>query len=441
MKRFLQVIAVLFLVLSVIILFNYKRLNIIAGFAAKISASSVFIAERDFYFTDTTDTNFTPVNVAKNTIDMDEKSVTSSVLGLLKRKAVYREGVGSVLVVDDKLPTNVLVPKRNRIANDTVFYPYGSKMPKDTVFTSVNYKQITTAIDSLFAPKNKTRAALVIHKNRIIVEHYAKGFNKHSLLLGWSMTKSITGSLFGVLEHQGKLNVNDRAPIAAWKNDDRSKITIHNLLQMNSGLEWTEEYDKISDVTKMLYLEEDMTQSQIQKPLAAEPNTRWLYSSGTSNVLSKIIRNQFNTHQEYLDFWYTGLIDKIGMHSMVVETDLAGNYIASSYSWATTRDWAKIGLLYLHNGNWNGEQIFDANWVKYATRPTPTSNGGYGASVWLNYGNQLPDVAENVYHFRGYQGQYVFVLPDQETVIVRLGLVKDPDMINDFVSEVSKAIN
>jgi len=156
--------------------------------------------------------------------------------------------------------------------------------------------------------------------------------------------------------------------------------------------------------------------------LVGKPNESFNYSSGTSNLLSGILRKQFDTHQEYLDFWYTNLIDRIGMNSMVIEADLTGNYVGSSYSWATARDWAKFGLLYLHNGNWNGDQLFTKDWVAYATTPTPTSNGTYGAQFWLNAEKQFKDVPASMYFADGYQGQRVYVLPDQELVIVRFGL-------------------
>ena len=117
----------------------------------------------------------------------------------------------------------------------------------------------------------------------------------------------------------------------------RKEITIHNLLQMNSGLEWDENYEEISDVTKMLFLEEDMTKTQIQKPLVSFPNSTWNYSSGTSNLLSGILREQLGSQQAYLDFWYHELIDKIGMSSMIIETDLTGHDMGSSYAWATPK--------------------------------------------------------------------------------------------------------
>jgi CubicO group peptidase (beta-lactamase class C family) len=189
----------------------------------------------------------------------------------------------------------------------------------------------------------------------------------------------------------------------------------------------------------MLFLEKDMTKIQTKKPLIGTINGSWNYSSGTSNLLSGIIRSTFKTHQEYLDYWYTDLIDKIGMNSMILETDLAGNYVASSYAWATARDWGKFGLLYLKNGNWNGEQLFAKEWVPYITTPTPTSKGTYGAQFWLNAGGRLKDVPKNMYFADGFQGQRVYVFPDQELVIVRLGLSWFDE--NLFLSEIIQSIH
>jgi CubicO group peptidase (beta-lactamase class C family) len=253
------------------------------------------------------------------------------------------------------------------------------------------------------------------------------------------MTKSITGTLFGILQKQGKIDINKPAVITEWKNDNRAKITVNDLLHMNSGLEWEEKYDKICDATKMLFNAEDMPRVQLEKPAAFAPNTHWNYSSGTTNLLSGIIRNQFKTHQEYLDFWYSALLDKIGMHSAVIETDMAGNFVGSSYGWATTRDWAKLGLLYLHKGNWNGEQLFDESWAKYVATPTNTSNGRYGAQFWLNAGGYFPDVPREMYYASGYQGQMVAIFPSKDLVIVHLGLSEKFDF-NGFLSTIVKSI-
>jgi len=401
-------------------------------------SSSVFLAERTMIFTDSTDNNFSPINLATDKINKEEQSATASTLGLLTRKAVYREGLGSVLVTKGyDLKENWVAPKRS-VSDDITPYPYGNGGQKDSIFSNVNYNQLNTAVSSLFEDAYESRAVLVIYKDQIIAEQYGEGFDKKSRILGWSMTKSITGTIYGILQSQGKINVLDKAPVSEWQNDDRKDITLHNLLQMNSGLEWDENYDKISDVTKMLFLEEDMTEMQKSKPLVGKPNASWNYSSGTSNLLSGIIRDQFNSQQDYLDYWYSDLIDKIGMNSMVVETDLAGHYVASSYAWATARDWGKFGLLYLHKGNWNGTQIFSPEWADYVATPTPTSNGTYGAQFWLNAEAEMKDVPTNMYYADGYQGQRVYILPDQDLVIVRFGLKKYDE--NVFLKGVLEAV-
>jgi CubicO group peptidase (beta-lactamase class C family) len=418
LKRILLFIAV---ILLIGVIYNYPKLNILAGYSAKNTASSIFLGERTLSFTDKTDNDFSPVNLATDKVDIENKFAISSAFGLLTRKAIYREGLGAVLTLNksDEI-ASYLVPKRLK-ADDNTPFPYGNAPQKDSIFANVDYVKLHEAVNSIFG-KNKSRAALVIYKDQIIAERYSDGFSKDSRILGWSMTKSVMSTVFGVLEHQNKIDIHAKAPITSWQNDARKNITINNLLQMNSGLEWDENYADISDATKMLFLERDMTKMQEGKPLTDETNASWNYSSGTSNLLSGILRNQFNTHQEYLDYWYANFIDKIGMSSMVVETDLAGNYVASSYAWATARDWAKFGLLYLHNGNWNGEALFTKKWVDYVTTPTPTSNGSYGAQFWLNAQKQLKDVPKNMYFADGYQGQRVYVLPGQELVVVRFGL-------------------
>ena len=321
-------------------------------------------------------------------------------------------------------------------------FPYGEKEQNDTVFSNIDYAKLNTAIEHAFDKKGekdkRTRSVIVIYKDKIIAEKYADGFDKNSKLLGWSMTKSITATYFGILQKQGKIDIMKPAPIAEWATDERSKITLNDLLHMNSGLEWEENYGKISDVTKMLFIAEDMTKSQIVKPLVGKPNNTWNYSSGTTNLLSGILRKQFKTHQDYLDFWYSALIDKIGMNSMIVESDMAGNFVGSSYSWATTRDWAKFGLLYLHKGNWNGEQLFAPNWAKYVATPTNGSNGKYGAHFWLNANGDFPDVPRDFYRCSGYQGQMVAIFPSQDMVVVRMGLSEEFDF-NGFLSDVVKS--
>ncbi len=430
MKKFLR-----FLLLAIVVLLiygvvtNYPKLDLVSGFAAKSVASAHFIDNRAQSVIESGDNDIDMVRLAKNEINEEGKFATSTFYGLKKRKAIYREGLGATLINDDfDVNKPYSVPKRHFITNNSPF-PYGNQEQKDTVFANIDYRKLNQAVANAFDTNNRkrkrSRSVLVIYKDHIVAEQYGPGFTKDSRILGWSMTKSITATMFGVLQRQRKIDINKPAPVIEWQKDNRSKITINDLLHMNSGLEWEENYETISDATKMLFEAEDMGKVQLEKPAAFEPDKHWNYSSGTTNLLSRILRGQFKTHQEYLDFWYSAFIDKIGMHSMIVESDMAGNFVGSSYGWATTRDWAKFGLLYLHNGNWKGEQIFDESWAKYVSTPTKDSNGRYGAHFWLNAGGKYPDAPKDLYSCNGFQGQMIFIIPSMDLVIVRMGLTDD----------------
>ena len=446
MKKFIKVLAVLLVVVLVYLrLAIYPQLDLISGFSAKSVASGYFIDDRSLKTIEQGDNDIPKVDWASNEINNGRKFVTSSVHGLKERKAIYREGLGATLIDDDfDVNKPYEIPNRKKRTIRLPF-PYGNQEPKDTVFDNVDYDKLQKAIDDAFDKRGgktkRTRSVIVVYKDKVIGEKYSRRFSEKSKILGWSMTKSLTATYFGILQKQGKIDIMKPAPIEEWQKDERKNITINDLLHMNSGLEWEEDYGKISDVTKMLFQAEDMTKSQAEKPAKFKPNSHWNYSSGTTNLLSGILRKQFKTHQEYLDFWYSSLIDKIGMNSALVETDMAGNFVGSSYGWATTRDWAKFGLLYLHKGNWNGDQLFDESWAKYVSTPTNTSDGRYGAQFWLNAGGYFPDVPKDMFYCSGFQGQMVAVFPSQDLVIVRMGLTEEPDFdFNGFLRDVIGSI-
>ncbi|MBD3583729.1 serine hydrolase domain-containing protein [Flavobacterium selenitireducens] len=437
----------LLLTVAILVVFalgwNFSKMDLIAGFAAKSVASHHFGDGRSLQTIEAGDNDIPLVDLATNSIDERMKSAKSSVFGLMERTAIWREGLGSVLIDGDfdvTAPYNV--PKRHLTPTGLPF-PYGDLPQKDTVFQNIDYDRLQRAIDNAFDKKGeqtkRTRALLVIYDDHIIGEKYAPGFTKDSKLLGWSMTKSITATMFGILEYQKRFDCNKPAPVAEWQQDERKNITVSNLLKMNSGLKWDENYETISDATKMLFVAKDMTRVQLEKGTYAAPGKDWCYSSGTTNLLSGILRKQFRSHQQYLDFWYSELIDKIGMHSMFIETDMSGNYVGSSYGWATARDWAKFGLLYLHEGNWNGQRIFDKSWVDFVTTPTKGSHGKYGAHFWLNSSGFFADAPRDMYSANGFQGQKIFIIPSKGLVIVRLGLAESfgSETIEEIVGSVS----
>ncbi len=443
MKKLLR-FGLLLLLLGIIVLafVYYPRLNLITGFAAKNICSCVYEAERAPETVAAQDNNFDPVNLSEYEVNPETMSASSTVFGLKERTAVFNPGLGCTLLPEDADPQDLYKyrPKRTFLKGN-VPYPYGPGAPADTVFPEVDYPALEMALENAFFEANKTRAVVVLYKDNLLTEKYAPGFSEETKLLGWSMTKSITSAVLGVLEKQGRISPQQDHLFPEWEDDARSEITLNDLLQMNSGLAWEEDYTKISDVTKMLFLAEDMTRVQLQKELVGEPGNLWNYSSGTSNLLSGYIRDQFNSHEAYLDFWYTDLIDKIGMSSMTLEADLGGNYVGSSYSWATARDWAKFGLLYLHKGNWNGEQIMNEDWVEYTVEPVEGSGGQYGAHFWLNAGGFYPDVPRDLFSASGFQGQYVFVIPSRDMVIVRFGLREHPEFdLNIFLEEILAAV-
>lgn len=443
MKLFKRILLLLLVILIVTAYFQYPKLNIISGYASKTMASTLYISDRSAESVTLNDNNTPLIKLADAEMDTAENQATASVFGLMKRRSVCNEGLGCVLV-NEKYDPNVIIPAPHRtvLENDLPF-PFGNNGTKDTTFANVDYQRLDKAVEDAFAhpESQKTRTVLVTYKNQIIAEKYTRGFNKDTPILGWSMTKSVLATLYGILQFQGKIDLNEPVSVPEWQSDERRNITLNNLLRMQSGLAWDEDYSTISDVTKMLFLEANMTKAQADNAAIAPPGHVWNYSSGTTNLLSGILRDQFNTHHEYIDFPYVALIDKIGMHSMLMETDMAGNFVGSSYAWANTRDWAKFGLLYLNGGRWNGEQLFADEWIDYVRKPTKDSEGDYGAHFWLNAGEKYPDVPKDMYSANGYQGQRVFIIPSKDLVVVRTGLAEEPEFdINGFLGGIVASI-
>lgn len=409
----------------------------------------MYVADRTAHSVSENDNNVPMIKLAKTEISTKEKRVEASVFGFMDREAIYREGLGCVLITEDFDPDQELIfPERNHNTTDLPF-PYGNKGIKDTLFEEVDYVKLQQALDLAFEmpEMQQTRTVLVAYKDHIIGERYVEGFDHNTPILGWSMTKSVLATLFGNLQYRNQIDVGLYKPFDIDNTneeiniDPRKHISLNDLLRMQSGLAWDEDYSSMSDVTRMLFLDSDMSQAQARTEVIAEPGVIWNYSSGTSNLLSGILRKQFKSHQEYLNFPYSALIDKMGMHSMLIETDLHGNFVGSSYGWGSTRDWAKFGILYLHEGDWNGERIFHPNWATYVSTPTAHSDGKYGAHFWLNANGKYPDVPRDLYSANGYQGQYVFIIPSKNVVIVRTGLAEDPEFnVNDFLKNILAAL-
>lgn len=422
----------------------WNRMPIINGYTAKCACTQYFENQRPISAITDEDFNVTALKLASIHSDEIEKSVSSTTFGLRERKAIYIPNLGCKLLKGTDDYRFNLPPTDKLKLSDTITWPYGLKMP-NTLPAEVDQSKLPEIINVAFDPNQqmvdkKTRSLLIVYKDTIILEAYEDGFHSDTPILGWSMTKSWMNSLIGSLVLEGKIKLSQDRLFPHW-TDERAQITLDNLLTMTSGIDWEEDYSTISDATKMLYMSENIVEAANDNLLKYEPGTFWYYSSGTSNMLSGIIRNQFKSHDEYLAYPYKVLFNKLGMNHSFIETDEYGNYIGSSYGYASTRDWAKYGLLYLHDGVWNGERILPEGWIDYTQKEVPSSNGEYGAHFWLNKrGVVYPDAPHDTYSANGYLGQRVFIIPSKDLVIVRTGLNSDFDF-NTLISTTISSIN
>lgn len=425
MKKALKYIGTV-LLLGLLFGFYYLfvRLPIINGYASKNLCSCVFVSGRTIEQAEDNELNFSFIKLTTNEVDTVAKTVTSSFYGLRPRTAHYNEKVGCALV---NLEENITPFKEIDFKKELVYYE------KDEVL-KVNIqkdnKALIQAAENHFTEtdgenKKNTTALLVVHNNELILEKYAKGFSKEDRFLGWSMAKSIMSTLVGVLVKEKGVNIDEPLTMPKWSDDERKHITLNNVLQMSTGINWVEDYGSISDVTKMLYTNDDIYEVATDNELEYPVGTFYEYSSGSSNILSGQIREHFETREDYWLFPYRSLFAKLGMESMLLETDPKGLFVGSSYAWATARDWCRYGMLYEQDGIWNGKQILPQGWTKYTATPAANSTGIYGAQFWLHTKEEFPDVPSDMYFADGYQGQRVFIIPSKNLVVVRFGLSSD----------------
>ncbi|MBC8185373.1 serine hydrolase [candidate division KSB1 bacterium] len=417
--------------------------NIGCGYKAKILGSAVFISKRNpenVLNEDLSDPNF---KLIKAEIDYEKKTVTTTALfGLVKRKAFYRESLGVTLDLNEN-DRDISVDKLKNVElsekYDSTLWPQGDAVQLDNLPTNVNKQKLDEAIECAFLETDsgrlkRTRAIVAVLDGRIIGEKYGQGFSKDVPLLGWSMTKSVTNALVGILVKQNKLALNQKGLFSQWNNsgDQRNDITLNNMMQMSSGLEFGEKYnDLYADVVVMLYKEKSASDFAKNKPLLHNPGTYWSYTSGTTNMIQKIIRNTFEgDDQAYWEFPHKALFNRIGMKSAIIETDASGTFIGSSYMYATARDWARYGLFLLQDGVWEEDRILPEGWVNYSTTPVENApNGKYGAQFWLNpatlpnYNKELSEkLPQDLYFMWGHESQFVTIIPSRNLVVVRLGL-------------------
>jgi CubicO group peptidase (beta-lactamase class C family) len=381
-------------------------------------------------------------------VDRKRRDVVVTLLGLGRSHAIYREGLGCYLdhgvTVADAGGPGVEARPRPALQPDIA----GPSLVAPTT------PQLAAAVDRAFAepdgpPFRRTRAVVVVKDGRIVAERYAAGYGIDTPILGFSATKSMISALVGILVRQGKLKLEQPAPVAAWQNagDPRGAITVDHLLRHTAGLALGSSLSAslgaaLEPVNRMKYVEADMAGYAESIGLETPPGSAWNYHDGNTVIVSRLIRDAVGGHAaDVLQFARTELFDPLGMHGVTLEFDATGTPEGSTQMLAPARDWARFGMLYLNDGVAGDKRILPEGWVKYSASPTPNGWIGYGAGFWTNQGDSYgaryrieQGWPRDAFFAKGTIGQYVIVIPSERLVIVRLGVSPNWPLNADGVS-------
>jgi CubicO group peptidase (beta-lactamase class C family) len=362
------------------------------------------------------------------TVDRQRKQVVTTWAGHMTVVATYREGYGCKLGETETPGGATNVPTLATASAENPVAPIAPTNPK-----------LSEALDRAFAepaqpPYRRVRAIVVMSDGRVIAERYAAGISPDTPLLGYSVSKSVINALIGILVRGGRLNLYSPAPVAAWSapGDPRHSITLDQLLRMTSGLRLEESDSGFDPVSRMLFCEPDMAAYAEKARLKAVPGSTWEYTSGNTLIASAILRDAVGGHAaDVLQFAHSQLFDPVGMKHVTMEFDQAGTPIGSTRIYASARDWARFGELYLDDGLGGGRRILPEGWIAYSTKATLDSP--YGSGVWVNAGQSADargrvraGMPADAYFASGNFGQRIVIVPSQRLVVVRLGVTIDP---------------
>lgn len=381
-------------------------------------------------------------------VDRIRQEADASVLGAFHARAVFRPGLGCLLLHGDGA-----VPEAAGFAPVPIASPYPGHVvaPDDPA--------IRAALDHAFAepdpahPRN-TKAVVVLHDGRLIAERYAPGYGPDTPVWAHSMTKSLINALVGILVREGKLRPDQPAPLPAWRRagEPHGSVTIDQLLRMDSGLPFDETEGVLSPMTRMTFLQRDMAGYAARTPLADAPGTTWAYGNLDYVLLGRIVTDAAGGGAVDAErFARRELFAPLGMAHTLIQADARGTLIGSGGSYGTARDFARFGQLYLDDGVVDGKRILPAGWVAYSH--SQTLDTGYGAGFWLNIKHDtpvpvwnapwgMPQVPKDMYYARGAFGQYTVIVPSEKLVVVRMGISLDyGDHTGDLVAAIIKALH
>jgi CubicO group peptidase (beta-lactamase class C family) len=424
-------------------------LRVGAAYSAKIVCSNVFLARRDpdeVLRIDVQAPGIAVLRLMRVSVDREHGVVRAGFLGFIGNGlAIARPTSGCTVLPDGRLdaaaatpasapaPTPASAPAPTPAASPTpsATAPASTAPPADAEWPEGATVNTSPALDPVLADDVLAgpgiRALLVVHHGRIVAERYAPGFSAATPLLGWSMSKTVTAGLIGMLIKDGKLTL-DQSGFWPADGSGRDRIRLADLLAMSSGLRFNEEYGAVSDVTTMLYLEPDMAGFARSQPLVHPVGEVWSYSSGTAVILARIAQDAAGAGTS-ID---QRLFDTLGMTSATMEPDERGTLVGSSYTYATARDWARYAQFLLQDGVWRGQALLPEGYVSMMATPVTASGGQYGhGQVWLWGSDGVtpgvnPDAAFGIpadtFWMSGHDGQSIAVIRSRDLIVVRLGL-------------------
>lgn len=410
----------------------------LAGFA-KVMCSAVFVSGRE------------PEEAARNSgyflmppdrlegitgpfVDREAGVVTMVHGDTLSRRARFMGDQGCVLLPEGRdepfyepvAVTTTLGPA------DATPWPMGDVAGEADASTGVDPEALRRAVDEAFTPEGLTQAFVVVHRGRILAERYAPGTDRDTQLESWSMGKSVTAALVGVLIRQGAFGLDDPAPVPLWHEDPgdpRRAIRIRDLMQMSSGLHFIAPRDPdygpdspYPDHMAVYTTPVDVFDFSIDRPLQFPPGTEGRYRNSDPLALGYLVRETVRARgEEYLTFPQRALFDRIGIRRQVLETDPYGNFVLTGFDYGTARNWARLGILFLQDGIWMGERILPEGFSTFvSTKGAGWKEPVYGGLFWLN-GDGAWNVPTDAYFMAGGGGQRVFIVPSHDLVVVRLG--------------------
>ncbi len=415
-----------------------------SGFA-KILCSAVFITGLDEDFAAENIGYFSSpyaerAKVTERVVDRENKAVHLTLPSGVTRTATYLGDQGCVTlpIGEDSVYFTPVDVESTLPDPSTTPWPMGDVLSDEPLPSVIDADKVAQAVETAFErTEGMTAAFVVTWKGRIIGERYRDGITMHTPLEGWSMGKSLTATLMGVLIHQGVYDLWQPAPVPEWQSDGdpRGEIRIADILHMSSGLRFRAPQDPDRDASlgyyDHLYVYTGSVNSfewAATRPQQWPPNTVGRYRNSDPVLMNYLVRLGVEGRgEEYHSFPQRALFDKIGIRNMVIETDPYGNFLLQGYEFAPARDWARLGNLYLQDGVWNGERILPEGWTEFVSTLAPAwvADGRpiYGAFFWVN-GDGGDPIPETAYSMRGAGGQSTIIIPSHDLVVVRLGHYK-----------------